>query len=621
MSGTGSGGVGPVRWRARLAASAVVATLTELSGLALLATAVWLITRAAQQPPLIALSVAIVAVRAFATGRGVLRYVERLVSHDAVLRVLAQLRTRVFAGLARDPAGTPRGDALTRLVSDVDAVQDALLRCALPALVGVLVTAATVGFTAAFSIPAALLTGAGMVLAGLLVPLVAYLSTVRSARRLAPARAAYAAATLDTVDGAADLAAFGVTAAALERAGYRGAQLARLERSAGRAASAVGALGALLPGLTALAVLASVTDAGLAREMVAVLPLLALTAVEVLLPLNSAAVRYAELRTSLARIRPLLNAPLPATASRPADATPADAGAVVDAGTAADPVGIELVGVSVGYPGRTIPALSDVDFAVPAGRRVAVVGPSGSGKSTLLGVLAGELVPDAGTVRVTGADDAADQRWRVATGVLADAHVFHTTVRENLTLGRPGFDDMALTAVLAAAGLDPTEVPLGRVVGEDGATLSGGERRRLLVARALLRVPPVLLLDEPTEGLDPAAADALLAGVLAGLGPASLVLVTHRLVDLTGFDEVVVLDAGRVLQRGRHAELVAQPGWYARWHQAARLAESGYPVAATVPGSLPANSTVSGSGTLSGALPGDGSGASVGIVPVTPAAP
>jgi ATP-binding cassette, subfamily C, bacterial CydC len=620
-------------WRLRLVLAGLVSALTELCGLGLLATAVWLLTRASFQPPLIALSVAIVAVRALAIGRGTLRYVERLVSHDAVLRILARLRTRVFAGLAADPAATPRGDALTRLVSDVDGVQDALLRCALPAGVGVLVTIAVVGFTAAFSVPAALLVAAGMLAAGLLVPLAVYASTLRSARRLAPARARYATAALDAVAGAADLAAFGASAAAQDRASARAGEVAALERSAGRGASALGGFGAVLPGATALAVLAAITGAGLDREMVAVLPLLALAAVEVLLPLQSAAVRYAELRTSLARIRPLLRTD--------AEAVPAGTDRVLD-----NPVALELAGVSAGYPGRPA-ALAAVDLDLPAGRRVAVVGASGSGKSTLLGVLAGQLAPQAGKIRLDGADGEAELRWRAATGVLADAHVFHTTVRENLTLGRSGFDDDALCQALTLAGLDPTPtatpvagsdpvpaadpapgfdpvigldpaatgsvsstdpvpgldavaeldpiggldptptdveprpVSLDRVVGEDGAMLSGGERRRLLVARALVDPAPVLLLDEPTEGLDPTAADALVSRLLAAAGGRSVVLVTHRLVDLSGFDEVLVLDAGAVVQRGTHAELVSRPGWYAHWHEAARLAEPGYALAAT----------------------------------------
>ncbi len=565
------------RWRLLLAG--LVATATELCGLALLATAVWLITRAAGRPPLIALSVAIVAVRAFAIGRGALRYLERLVSHDAVLRVLALLRTRVFAGLARDPGGTPRGDALTRLVADVDAVQDALLRCALPAGVAVLVTAATVGFTAVFSAPAAGLLAAGMVAAGALTPLAAYALTRRSARRLAPARAGYAVAALDAVTGAADLAAFGATPAAVARADARAGEVATLERAAGRWASALGGLGSLLPGVTALGVLVVVTGSRLPPELVATLPLLALAAVEVLVPLQSAAVRYAELRTSLARVRPLL---------RPtADGLPAAAGdRVLDAA-----VEVDLAGVGAGYPGRATPALSTVDLRLPAGRRLAVVGPSGSGKSTLLALLAGQLAPAAGRLTLRGADPAPEQRWRAASGVLADAHVFHTTVRENLTLGRAGYDDPALSAALAGAGLADGELALDRVVGEDGGTLSGGQRRRLLVARALLDPAPVLLLDEPTEGLDPAAADALVSRLLGGAGRRSVVLVTHRLVDLTGFDEVLVLDAGRVVQRGPHARLVDEPGWYARWHAAARLAEPGYALAAT-PAGTPAASGV-----------------------------
>jgi ABC-type transport system involved in cytochrome bd biosynthesis fused ATPase/permease subunit len=309
---------------------------------------------------------------------------------------------------------------------------------------------------------------------------------------------------------------------------------------------------------------------------------------------------------------------------------------------------MELTGVVVRYPGGRAPALAGLDLALPAGRRVAVVGPSGSGKSTLLGVLAGQVAPTAGTLRLDGAPSAPEQRWRAVAGVLADAHVFHTTVRENLTLGRPA-DDGTLLAALDLAGAAPPDDPdqpppadtpafdtpafdtpaldvvapgvrssesvaprahaaevvapearaaevvapeapaaevateagglgLDRVVGEDGASLSGGERRRLLVARAMLDVAPVLLLDEPTEGLDPAAADELLSRLLGAVGERSVVLVTHRLVDLSGFDEVLVLDAGQVVQRGTHAELVGVPGWYAQWHSSARLAEPGYAV-------------------------------------------
>jgi ATP-binding cassette subfamily C protein CydC len=234
------------------------------------------------------------------------------------------------------------------------------------------------------------------------------------------------------------------------------------------------------------------------------------------------------------------------------------------------PHDVRLTGVVVRYRAGAPAALDGLDLDLPAGRRVAVVGPSGAGKSTLAGVLTGLVTPDAGRVTLNGVELSAyrtEELPRAVGGLLAEAHVFHATVRENLLLGRGGADDDALAAAAGAAGLlDWVRAQPDRwdtVVGEDGGQLSGGQRQRLALARALLAAPGLLVLDEPTEGLDPAAADAVLASALAAL-PAdhSVLLITHRLSGLAGLDEIVVLDAGRVVQRGRHDELAAAPGWY-----------------------------------------------------------
>ncbi|GAA5181316.1 thiol reductant ABC exporter subunit CydC [Rugosimonospora acidiphila] len=590
-------------WQLLLAA--LLSAATDLSGLGLLATATWLISRAAQRPPIVALTVAIVAVRGLAVAKGTLRYVERLAGHDAALRVLARLRTRVYATASRGTDPLPRGDLLARLVSDVDSVQDLLLRCAIPAGVGGIVALVTVGFTAAFSGRAALLLLAGLLVAGLALPALAYLLASRAAARIAQVRGRYLAASVDVLAGAADLAAFGATEAALADAAGQSSALARLERRAGVAGAVTGAVGALVPGATAIGVLALSVRGG-PSVMVAVLSLLALAAVEAVLPLLGAAVRYAELRGAWQRVRPLLLAgdelPGESGSAEPGAGEPgsAEPGAGEPSAIVAPPA-IVARQLTVRYPGGPVPALDGVDLELPPGRRVAVVGPSGAGKSTLLGVLTGAVQPTAGRLSVSGAapdgatpdgatpdggpvrvgpseGGAAEGRealgWPRSGGVLADGYVFHASVRENLTLGRAGFDDAALGRALAVAGLADWAQRLDELVGEDGAQVSGGQRQRLLLARALLDPPPVLVLDEPTEGLDPEAADAVLADVLRAADGHTVVMVTHRLVDLRAFDEIVVLIDGRISQRGPHDALVEGPGWYSTWAGIREVPES-----------------------------------------------
>ncbi|MFY1689854.1 thiol reductant ABC exporter subunit CydC [Plantactinospora sp. WMMB782] len=593
----------------RLLGAGLLAAGTELAGLALLASATWLLVSAAGRPPLDTLTVAIVAVRALAIGRGVLRYTERLAGHDAALRVVTEVRARVFAALAaRRTAGTQRSaDLLSRVVSDVEAVQDLLLRVLVPgaaaALVGLLAVA---GATAVEPLAGLALAG-GLLLAGVALPVLAALLTRRTAARVAPLRGALAGDAVDLTSGAADLAAFGATGAALDRADRRARELAGLERRTAALGWAVDGLGVLLAGATSAAVLTVALRAEVSGVLVGVLAVGTLAAVEAALALVGAARHWTRLRTALTRVADLLRnapapAPDPASASAPAPAPdrapgPADA-PQQPAGAPQHPTHTpqqptnapqqptdapqhlryparrwhcRVDGVDLRYRRHGPPALDGVSLDLPAGARIAVVGPSGAGKSSLLGVLTGMVRPDRGRVLLDGVDLTelpVDRLPRIVGGLLADAHVFHATVRENLLLGRAGATDDDLAGAAAAAGLLDwvRRQPAGwdTLVGEDGGQLSGGQRQRLLLARALLAAPAgILVLDEPTEGLDPAAADAVLDSATAHAGPdRTVVLVTHRLSGLDRYDEIVVLHGGRVTDRGGHAELAARPGWY-----------------------------------------------------------
>jgi ATP-binding cassette subfamily C protein/ATP-binding cassette subfamily C protein CydC len=372
--------------------------------------------------------------------------------------------------------------------------------------------------------------------------------------------------------GTTDLAAFGATGRFVARAEADAVRLERLERRATALEASVHALGTAVQGLTALAVLWTAQRQGADTVLVTVLALTTLVATESVLPVADAARRFAEIRPAARRVTDLLSA------------IPTEPALTSTFGERVLPgrPGIELVRVEVAY-GPTV-ALDGVDLRIPAGRKVAIVGASGAGKSTLLGVLSGEARAQHGVVLLGDAPldayDPAGVRAAVR-GLAQDAHVFATSIRANIALARPDATDDELAGTARRVGLLGwiDSLPDGWETQVDGDQMSGGQRQRLLLARALLADPPVLLLDEPTEGLDLATADRLVAELLSD--ERTVVLVTHRLAPLAAVDEVVVLDRGRVAQRGPHHELVRVPGPYRDLWEAERL-QSGYSAAVNI---------------------------------------
>ncbi|MEV8419903.1 thiol reductant ABC exporter subunit CydD [Streptomyces niveus] len=551
------------RLRGRFVLALVLGSLALGSAVGLMAVSGWLISRASEQPPVLYLMVAVTATRAFGIGRAVFRYAERLVSHDAVLRMLADLRVSVYRRLERlAPAGlreARRGDLLSRLVADVDALQDYWLRWLLPVGSAVLVGAGAVGFTAWLLPEAGAVLAVGLLAAGVGVPLVSGARARRAERRLAPARGLLANRVAELLDGCAELTVAGALRSRIRAARDADATLTAIA-SRGAAATALGGgLSALICGLTvaaaAYAGVGAVHDGrleGVALAVVILTPLAAFDAVAGL-PL---AVQYRQRAArSAERVCEVLDAPVPVREPAHPAAAPAS------------PFPLEVRGLSARYAGQERDALTGVDLTLTAGKRVAVVGPSGAGKTTLAQVLLRFLDAREGGVRLSGTDAAAldGDTVRRFVGLCAqDAHLFDSSVRENLALARRDATDDDLRDALHRARLldwvDGLPAGLDTLVGEHGARLSGGQRQRLALARALLADFPVLVLDEPAEHLDLPTADALTADLLAVTEGRTTLLITHRLQGLDAVDEVIVLDGGRVAQRGPYAELVAVEG-------------------------------------------------------------
>jgi ATP-binding cassette, subfamily C, bacterial CydC len=634
--------------RGRLLLSVAAGAAATGCGVALLAVSGFLLARAAEHPGIVAISVAVVAVRGLSVGRGVFRYVERLASHDVAFRVLADVRVAIYRRLERlAPAGLAAfrsGDLLARLTGDVDATQDLFIRGLGPPLAAALAGGGAVTACLLILAPAGGMLALGLVTAGIAVPFVAVAASGHAERATAGARGELGTTLTDLLSGAAELQAFGAqdTALAAVRAADR--KLTALARRSAVAAGLGSGLTTAVAGVTLWGVLVlgvtAVAEGTLARVPLAVVTLTALAAFEAVTELPAAALQLASARASATRIVAVLDAPEPVAdpphpvprtpapnrpkrlilpaqlthITRPARIRGADAANRIDVPSmllephrcsidaiAGGPslgaggvmrgrerldgcpgeraargggVDVRMRAVQVRYrPGAPL-ALDGLDLDLPAGRRVALVGRSGAGKSTVAAVLLRFCDPVGGTVTLGGAalgSYAADDVRTVIGGCLQDPHIFNATIRDNLGLARPGAGEDELAAAADRARLLSwiRSLPQGwdTRVGAHGADMSGGERQRLALARALLADPAVLILDEPTAHLDPETRSALTADLLTVTAGRATLLISHEPDGLDQVDEIIVLDRGRVAQRGTHRELAAADGPYRRLYR------------------------------------------------------
>ncbi|MFD1827340.1 MULTISPECIES: thiol reductant ABC exporter subunit CydC [Mumia] len=537
--------------RRRLVLGGFFGLLASLASIGLLLVSAWLISRAAQHPPVLYLMLAIVAVRAFGVARAALRYVERLFTHDGALRIGTQIRLAVYEGLERLSPSTlaagRRGERISRIVSDVEALQDRIVRVAIPRVVTALSAAVVVGLVlAVFPLGGAILAAAVLVAwCGVLVAV--RLGGDQTNAATADLRGALAAEVSQIVRSASDLVAYGAADQARDEVVRTGDRLASTER---RTAFLDGfgvllvrvCLGAATCAIAWIGV-AAVADGALSPVLLAVVVLAPVALAEPLEGLSG--IEQQDLRSAASRRR------VDELVSAPED--------VVDpVDPAADPVGFDLHlrDVALGW-GDAPDLVRGLDLDLPEGAVVAVAGPSGSGKSTLAAVLLRLAAPRAGTITLGGTPIdtlTGEQVRRVVATLRQDEHVFDTTIRENLRIADPDADDATLRAALDAAGLGlfVAGLPdgLDTEAGENGNRLSGGERQRLGLARLLLGDHRVLVLDEPTEHLDAATAEALLRDLVALAPYRSILLVSHDERALAAASHVVRLGAAtRIVDR------------------------------------------------------------------------
>lgn len=522
----------------------------QLASVGLLATAAWLITTASERPPVLTLTVAIAGVRLFALLRGTSRYGERLASHDLALRVLARIRVWAFAHL--EPLvpgawpGNRRGDLLARFVSDVDGLQDLYVRVGIPFAAALATLGITVAAAALLDPEAGLVLAAGLAVAVFAVPLTTGVIGAYGGAAQSDRRGARDSIMVELLHGSSEIAVFGAGHEAVAHILKAERDLAVHNRRASVSRALGAGMGVALGGvLTAAVVAASIPalDAGrISGVVVAVLGFLALGSAEAVSNLPAS---FARVVGALGGANRLLSL---ASASESAGRQEEDHGEVVAPGRAPT---IELDDVTVTYDRRRRPALEHVDLTIGAGQHVAVVGASGAGKTTLGHLLLGFTRPTEGRVvfdRVDLSHIDPEAARRMIAWAPQDPHVFHTTLAGNLRLARPRATDGELENVLGQVGLgewlDRLSNRLDTVLGERGATVSGGERQRLGVARALLADRPVVILDEPTAHLDGESETLLRSSVLAATPGKTLIWITHRVGDLHMFDRVVTLHHG-----------------------------------------------------------------------------
>ena len=554
---------GSLSW---VALSVLLGILTIGSNIALMGTSAWLISSAALHPSIADLQLAIVGVRFFGIARGIFRYLERLVSHNVTFRLLARFRVWFYQHL--EPLAPAlimqyrSGDLLSRVVADVETLGDFYVRVVAPPLVAIFVSLGTAAFLAQYHISLGLMILALFACLGLGLPSLTHLASRNTGRELIERRTFLNTQLVDTIQGLADLVAYGRVTDQLNKIKVTGCAYSQIQRQISRRAGFITSLSMLVTNLgmwlVFVAAIPLVHENLIPGVMLAVLCLVTLAAFESVSPLPLAASLLSS--TSEAARRLFTTLDTPPTVIDPPQALPAPSN-----------VSLVIRDLHFRYAPDDPPALSGIDLNLPEGGNLAIVGPSGAGKSTLVNLLLRFYDYHDGQIMVGGHDlrhYAQDDIRRQISLVSQNTYFFNATICENLRLARPDATDDELVRAAKQAHIHEfiSTLPKGyeTFIGEKGLRLSGGERQRLAIARALLKSAPLLILDEPTANLDAITERQVLETLFGLMERRSTLLITHRLVGLERFAQIIVLDHGKIIERGRHAELLAADSIYRR---------------------------------------------------------
>lgn len=506
-------------------------------------------------------------VRGAAITRTAGRYFERLVSHDATFRVLQHLRVSTFSRLLPlSPAGLARfrqGELLNRVVADVDTLDHLYLRVISP-LVGAFVVIVVVTFGLSFLDTTLALTLGGILLATLLLlPPLFYRAGQPTGEALTVQRGHYRQQLTAWLQSHAELTIFGAATRAREQLDATENSWQEAQRRQAGLTALSQAVMLLISGIAVLTMLwmasAGVGESQSPGALIALFVFCALAAFEAMAPVTGAFQHLGQVIASALRVTQITSQVPEVTfpeASQPEQ----------------QQTGLEVRGVSFTYPGQSQPALKDIALSANAGQRIAILGKTGCGKSTLLQLLTRAWDAQQGEIQLNGiALSAFDEATlRKATSVVPQrVHLFSATLRDNLLLAAPKASDEQLSAALGQVGLEKLldDGGLNGWLGEGGRQLSGGELRRLAIARAILHNAPLMLLDEPTEGLDAETERQILDLLAEVTRNKTVLMVTHRLRGLNAFDSIIVMDNGQIIEQGNHAELMASGGRYYQFRQ------------------------------------------------------